>query len=962
MSNPGSVPRPTLQDDPRARELLGVVRETLGELRRHPVPDVRITLNSSLDRDLGLDSLARVELLLRIERAFGVRLPENTLQVAETPRDLLAALQSATAAVRSPSAAARRAIPQAGELTEAEPGDATTLVEVLDWHVRGHPERTHVVFLSDAGEEEISYGRLRAGAMAAAAGVWREGIEPGQTVAIMLPTSPEYFYTYFGILLAGAVPVPIYPPARLSQIEEHVRRHAGILTNAQASMLVTSPEAMGVVRLLEANVPGLRRVVTAAGLSTADGNFVPAPVAAGDIAFIQYTSGSTGNPKGVALTHANLLANIRAMAQAAEASERDVFVSWLPLYHDMGLIGAWLGSLYVGFQLVIMSPLAFLARPERWLWAIHRFRGTITAGPNFAYELCLKRIAPEQLAGLDLGSLRMAFNGAEAVSPETVTRFAERFAPYGLRPGAIAPVYGLAESSVGLLFPPPGRGPLIDRIRRDPFTRRGAADPAPPDDPKALRFVACGRPLPGHEVRIVDETGREVGERIEGRLEFRGPSATDGYYRSAEATRQLFHGNWLDTGDRAYMAEGDVYVTGRVKDIIIRGGRNIHPEELEEAVGALPGLRKGCVTAFGSPDPASGTERLVVLAETRETGATTLEILRQSISRVTTDILGEPPDDVVLAPPHTVLKTSSGKIRRSASRELYETGLVGARPHAVWRQVIRLVWSALSAQLQRWRKVASEILYAAYASVVFWLVAPLTWLVTAMIPRPGWAWKIGHVAARMFLQFTRTPLLVRGAGNLPRGKPSIVVANHASYLDGLILVAAIPVPYHFVAKRELRANFVSRIYLERLGAEFVERLDAHRSVEDANRLAGEVTRGKCLAFFPEGTFTRAPGLLPFHLGAFVAAAQAHVPVVPVAIRGSRAMLRAGQWFPRRGSLVVTVGSPIVAPREMADAFAAALLLRERARKEILAHCGEPDADWMPGASVPSAAATSERPA
>lgn len=685
-------------------------------------------------------------------------------------------------------------------------------------------------------------------------------------------------------------------------------------------------------------------MLTAADLAKERAEVAPTHAKAEDIAFIQYTSGSTGDPKGVVLTHANLLANIRAMARAVEASSKDVFVSWLPLYHDMGLIGAWLGSMYLGMPLIVMSPLAFLSRPERWLWTIHRYRGTLSAGPNFAFELCVKRIDDAQLAELDLSSWRVAFNGAEAVSPDTVVRFQERFARYGLRPEAITPVYGLAESSVGLLFPPLGRGAVIDRVRREPFELQRKALPAAPDDPNPLRFVACGRPLSGHEVRIVDETGLEVGERVEGRLEFKGPSATSGYYRNPEQTRRLFHEEWLDTGDRAYVAEGDIYVTGRVKDIIIRAGRNIYPHELEEAVGELPGVRKGCVAVFGSPDPRAGTERLVVLAETRETGAPAREALRSCISNAVLDVLGEPPDDVVLAPPHTVLKTSSGKLRRSASRDLYEAGLIGAGERAGWSQVARLIIRSALPQARRWRVVGAEILCAVYVWTVFWVVAPLTWLLTAATPRPAWAWAIGHAAARLFLKLSGTVLVVRGLENLPRDTPSVLVANHASYLDGMILVAALPAPYSFVAKRELRGQLVSRVYLQRLGAEFVERSVAQQSAEDANRMAEAVANGRSLAFFPEGTFTRMPGLLPFHLGAFVAAARARVPIIPVAIRGSRSVLRAGQWFPRRGALLVTIASPIVPASDAPDTFAAAIRLRDSARAAILRHCGEPDTE------------------
>lgn len=371
-----------------ADTLLAVVRVTHAELHRQSTPAaVEITLDSRLEGDLGFDSLARVELLLRIERAFGVALPEATLQHAETLRDLLAAVAAAPARA-APAGAMAAVVTQiaAAAGDAATPTTAATLLEVLDWHVQAHGERTQIVLLTEGdGEERLDYTHLRAGAAAVAAGLCASGLQPRQTVAIMLPTSLEYFFAYFGVLLAGGIPVPIYPPARPAQIEEHVRRHTGILENAEASILVTVPQAMTVARLLEAGVPGLRRVVTVAGLTQGVARAAPPRPARGDdIAFIQYTSGSTGNPKGVVLTHANLLANIRAIGTAIRVQPDDVFVSWLPLYHDMGLISAWLVSLYFGKPLVVMSPLAFLARPERWLWAIHRYRGTLSAAPRQA--------------------------------------------------------------------------------------------------------------------------------------------------------------------------------------------------------------------------------------------------------------------------------------------------------------------------------------------------------------------------------------------------------------------------------------------------------------------------------------------------------------------------------------------------------------------------------------------------
>lgn len=945
MAVEASIDAPTKRPapEPAAAALLSVVESTLRDLHANRADLPPVTLDSVLDQDLGFDSLARMELLLRTERAFGIALPEDTLQRAETVGDLLRAVQRGAAA---PDPARGGAMPPPSALAVAPaspdaaqddtPARAATLIEALDWHLQVHPEQTQLVCLHDDVEQRISYRQLAAAAATAAAGLQRAGVAPRESVAIMLPTSPDYFSTYLGVLMAGAIPVPIYPPARASQLEDHVLRHTGILVNAGAVLLVTVAEAMVVARLLQARVPGLRRVVTPQHLARAGGVPTPVTVRGDDIAFIQYTSGSTGNPKGVALTHANLLANIRAMAQAVQATPRDVFVSWLPLYHDMGLIGAWLGSLYVGCPLVVMSPLAFLAKPLRWLQAIHRWRGTLSAGPNFAYELCLKRIDDAALAGLDLSSWRLAFNGAEAVSPDTVRRFAERFAACGLRPEAVAPVYGLAEASVGLLFPPLGRVAPIDAIQREPFTRERRAVPAEPDDSSAFRFVACGRPLPGHEVRIVDDAGREVNERVEGRLVFKGPSATRGYFRDPERTAALLHDGWLDSGDRAYAAGGDVYITGRVKDIVIRGGRNLYPQEIEEAVGQVDGVRKGCVAVFGSPDPSTGTERLVVLAETRRAGAEDRARLRDAVSRAVIAAIGEPPDEIVLAPPHTVLKTSSGKVRRSACRARYEAGEVGAVPPGAGRQVLRLTLGTLGPGLRRLLHAAGRKLYGLYATSLFWLLAPPTWLLTVLMPTPAAAWALGRAAARTLFRLTATPLAVRGLQHLPSGR-CVLVSNHGSYLDGMILVAALPRPFAFVAKRELRDRFIARLFLQRLGAEFVERFDVQRSVADADRMAEAVQQGRSLAVFPEGTVVARAGLLPFHLGAFLAAARAGVPVVPTAIRGDREVLPDGSWWPRHGALQVEVCASIAPLPDAPDLFAAAVKLREAARQAIASH-------------------------
>ncbi|MHB8811287.1 MAG: AMP-binding protein, partial [Desulfobulbaceae bacterium] len=517
------TPHP-LPTNTAAAELLREIQQLASEL--HPDLDsVPVELDSSLDRDLGLDSLARMELLARLEKRFAIRLPEQVLATAETPRDLLRCLETGEAAVSERPPAPAHSVLSPGE--PRVPEEAATLVEVLFSHVASTPERLHIIL--DGHQDDparITYQQLRTEAQRVAAGLQHAGLEPGETVALILPTSQEYFFSFFGVLLAGGIPVPLYPPVRPSQIEEHLRRHGNILRNARVKFLLTVPEVKPVARLLRLQVDTLTTVTTVAEIAGEEHDFIPVPLHSSDIAFLQYTSGSTGDPKGVVLTHANLLANIRAMGKATRTSPADVFVSWLPLYHDMGLIGAWLGSLYFACRLVLMPPLSFLARPERWLWAIHHHRGTLSAAPNFGYELCARRISDHDIEGLDLSSWRLAFNGAEQVTAETITNFSRRYKPYGFREETMAPVYGLAESSVGLAFPPLGRKPLTDRIERDTFARTGRAVPVDDQDRPAQEFVACGRPLPGHQVRIVDISGRELPDRREGTLQFKGPSAT----------------------------------------------------------------------------------------------------------------------------------------------------------------------------------------------------------------------------------------------------------------------------------------------------------------------------------------------------------------------------------------------------------------------------------------------------
>ena len=932
------------QENNIVTELLLVIKSLVAEVHPRQPTSKLIFIDSSFEKDLSLDSLTRVELISRVEKHFNIALPERIYAEAETARDLLRAIQSYEAPATTLHS---KNILQPIEVDDikAVPDEALTLIDVLNWHVKTHQNRAHIQFYTDEGDgEAITFSQLKNAANNLATSLHQRGLEPAEPVALMLPTGPDYFYSFFGILLAGGIPVPIYPPARPSQLEDHMQRHVRILKNCLAKIFITVPEAKGIAHLLKSQVPNLQHIIsTTELLSSSMPSTLPAR-STNDIAFIQYTSGSTGEPKGVVLTHANLLANIRTMGQTMNVNSKDVFVSWLPLYHDMGLIAAWLGSLYFAVLFVVMPPLSFLARPERWLWAIHRYHGTLSASPNFGYEYCLRRLTDEDLKGLNLSSWRAAFNGAEAVSPETITKFSQRFESFGFNKKAMTPVYGLAESSVGLAFPPLNRGPVIDSVERSTFMHSGIARPTQDDNEHALKFISNGQPLPQHQIRVIDPAGHELPERHEGRLEFQGPSSTSGYYRDAKKTQSLFDDDWLDTGDLAYIANGELFVTGRIKDIIIKAGRNIYPHELEEAVGNVSGIRTGRVAVFGSKDERSKTERLIVMAETYCKSNDELEKLLTEINELTIDLTGTPPDDVVLAPPGTVLKTSSGKIRRAASRALFEKGGINKTQSSAYWQIVRITFASILPQFRRMLHYAKTIVYAVYCWLIYFILASIVWFSTMFLPGFPLRWSIAKNCARLFAKATAIQISVNGIENIPvDGNPYVLVSNHASYLDSYALLATLPGYIRFIAKAELTKYFYNRIPLKHIHTEFVDRDDTSKSVEDTHRLSKILTAGNALMFFAEGTFTRAPGLRSFHLGAFTVAAEAKVPVIPVAIRGTRSILRSESWFPHHGSIHIDIGEAITPTYKNGDDFwHEAIDLRNRSREFILRHCGEPD--------------------
>ena len=896
--------------------VLATVRDLLYELGSTDV-SARVSLRSSLERDLGLGSLERVEILVRLETALGLRLPETAAQSSETPADWVrAALSADPGSLRT----ARWPIRQPSREAAAPPPGARTFSEVLRTRAEQDPARIHIHLLDGDGGQDISHGQLLEDSSRVAAGLVASGLEPGETVAIMLPTCEDFFSSFLGVMLAGGIAVPVYPPFRPNQIEEYIRRQALILRNAGVRFLIAFEQVQAVASVLEGELPTLREILSRGELSARGGRGRVPGIEPAETFFIQYTSGSTGDPKGVTLTHANVIANIQGIGHAVEVRPTDTVVSWLPLYHDMGLIGSWLFSLYHGLPITVLSPLDFLLRPERWLWALSDSRGTLCPAPNFAFELCVRKIRDDAMDGVDLSKWRVAINAGEPVLAATLEKFAARFGPWGFDSRSFMPFYGLAESSVALTYPPFWRGPLVDRINRTAFESTGRAEPsADAADAGVLEFVANGRPLPDHQVRVVGENGDEMPDRIRGRIVFRGPSTTAGYYRNPEATAAVLdEEGWLDSGDLGYVVDGELYVTGRVKDCIIKGGHNIIPQDVEMAAWEAEGVRKGCVAAFGTTDPASGTEKLVIVVETRLTSPAGIERMRAAVTKEIAARVGIPPDDVVPVRPGFVPKTSSGKIQRIATRELYVAGKArGSRTSATWVQMARVGARAAVRSSVRASAGLAARTGAGVASVLGGAVAIVLGMAARLAPGPAGARYAVTPGARIIAWLAGS----RNPGRLAHGSPRVLLASRASRIDPLLLAAVLRSPFVFADRTGFEGlSPAEGFLLEPLVASGNGRGTLPAVAESALRA------GCSLVSFADCPVGEPPARTRFRAEPFLAAASSGAPLAPVALQASDG----------NGSIVVGAGDP-----DSIGAAESLPVLRRAVRKALEKAAGGP---------------------
>ncbi|MFM7685460.1 MAG: AMP-binding protein [Actinomycetota bacterium] len=521
------------------------------------------------------------------------------------------------------------------------------------------------------GDAFVSWAQIHDEARAVGAALQARGLVPGDHVAILGPTSRQLITIIQGCWLAGIASMVLPLPMRMGSLEAFVESTRARIRHGDAKLVLIDDMLAAFYESAPGDPPIEPMAAVLPGGSGPGGEGLELPSHDPErLVILQYTSGSTSEPKGVMIPDRVLRANIDASCAAAELSLEEVMVSWLPLYHDMGLVGFLSIPMTNGVQLVQAAPQDFLAKPGNWMQWISDHRGTATAGPNFSWVLATRALG--RMHDLELSSLTLALSGAEPIDPTAVEAFVKAAEPFGFRAGSVFPAFGMAEVAIGGAFPVRHRGMVCDSVDRIALERDRVARPLVVEDAEeeihVRRLPLLGKAVPGLEMKVVDpDTYVELAERQVGELLLRGTSVTPGYYKRPDATAALFRDGWLCTGDLAYLVDGELVLCGRIKDVIIVGGRNVFPEDIERAVGVIEGVRAGNVIAFGV-DGYKGKESVVVVAEVR---AENLDVVRDAVHHRALDVCGLPPRDVMLVKPGTLPKTSSGKLQRARCRELY---------------------------------------------------------------------------------------------------------------------------------------------------------------------------------------------------------------------------------------------------------------------------------------------------
>jgi fatty-acyl-CoA synthase len=554
------------------------------------------------------------------------------------------------------------------------PEEGSILQRVLH-HAQNRPDWVFCSFLDHQARitDAMTIAAFLTNVRGAAAWLRLHGIRQGDRVVLSLPTSRAFVVGYFAVQWLGAIPVPAPEPNLRFKRHAYYERMVRVIADCSPAACIVLPET---IREFDADdAPTDSRALRELLLpwdddATNNVDAVVSPIVSlpDDVAFLQYTSGSTGSPQGVAVTHRALNANMRGMQQAVELKDNDVLVSWMPIYHDMGLVGGLLLPIHIGMSTYLLSTTSFLNSPESWLKAVSEYRASISPGTNYAYNLCVRKLRPERLPPLDLSCWKRAVNGAEPIDFQTIAAFQHKFEPYGLPKNASYPVYGMAEATLGISFPKPLAECKVDRISRRSLNQKSLAVPAPEGDSDSIDIVCCGIALPGHRLAIKDPASdRILAEREIGEICFYGPSVCPGYYHEIRTVGHQARTE-LRTGDLGYLYEGSLYIVGRLKDVMQIGGANYYPADIESVLQNIPGVRPGRIVAVAIHQPSIGTDCLVIVAEPK-VSANEPEI-RDRIQEKVRQQIGLSVGKVVFLPKGRLPLTTSGKVMRTRCVEL----------------------------------------------------------------------------------------------------------------------------------------------------------------------------------------------------------------------------------------------------------------------------------------------------